>query len=340
MKKRFILSVLVIFVLIFGTINVFGANKNSSDSIKILATTSIVADVVSNVVGDVASVDVLLPVGSNPHSFSPSPQDMAKLADADLVFANGAGLEAFLADMIENAGADANIVYLSENNDLIASAHSHDDDHDGEEADHDHEEGEDHDHEAEEADHDDEEAEDHDHGEYDPHTWISPKNVIEWVPVIAEQLSTVDPENADAYQANADAYLAELNDLDAWVEESVSVIPVESRKLITDHLLFGYFCRDYNFEQTGAILQSFSTLAEPSAQEMAALQDLIAHENVQAIFVGNTVSPELAERVAEDTGAALYFFYTGSLSDQDGDASTYVDYIKYNVSTIVEALTK
>ncbi len=323
MKKRFILSILVIFVLIFGTINVFGANKNSSDSIKILATTSIVADVVSNVVGDVTSVDVLLPVGSNPHSFSPSPQDMAKLADADLVFANGAGLEAFLADMIENAGADANIVYLSENNDLIASAHSHDDDHDGEE-----------------ADHDDEEAEDHDHGEYDPHTWISPKNVIEWVPVIAEQLSTVDPENADAYQTNANAYLAELNDLDAWVEESVSVIPVESRKLITDHLLFGYFCRDYNFEQTGAILQSFSTLAEPSAQEMAALQDLIAHENVQAIFVGNTVSPELAERVAEDTGAALYFFYTGSLSDQDGDASTYVDYIKYNVSTIVHALTK
>lgn len=340
MKKRFIFSVLVIFVLIFGTINVFGANNNSSDSLKVLATTSIVADVVSNVVGDVTTVDVLLPVGSNPHSFSPSPKDMAKLADADLVFANGAGLETFLADMIENAGADANIVYLSENNELIASAHSHDNDHDGEETNHDHEESEDHDHEAEETDHDHEEGEAHDHGEFDPHTWISPKNVIVWVPVIAEQLSTLDPENADTYQANANGYLAELNDLDAWVEESVSAIPVESRKLITDHLLFGYFCRDYNFEQTGAVLQSFSTLAEPSAQEMAELEEVIEHEGVKAIFVGNTASPEISQRVAEDTGAALYFFYAGSLSDQDGDASTYVDYIKYNVNTIVDALTK
>jgi ABC-type Zn uptake system ZnuABC Zn-binding protein ZnuA len=321
MKKNIFPIILLIFVLSLSACN--SNTQSSQGELSVLATTSIVYDVVQNVAGDLISVDSLLPIGADPHSFSPTPQDLAKLTDASLVFANGAGLETFLADMIENAGADQNVVYLSENNDLIESAHSHEDDHD-----------------AEDADHDEEEGEDHDHGEFDPHTWTSPKNVIKWVPVIAAQLSEIDPANAEAYQTNATAYLAELNDLDAWVTESVNTIPADQRKLITDHLLFAYFCRDYDFEQIGSVYSSTSTLAEPSAQEMADLQDLIDQEGVNAIFVGNTVSPELSERVASDTGAHLYFFYSGSLSDQDGDASTYIDYIKYNVSTFVDALAK
>lgn len=328
MKRIYYFIIFVLLILTLGACNSPINEATTSDApLNVVTTTSIVNDVVSNVGGDMIHLESLLPVGTNPHSFSATPQDMAKLADADLLIANGAGLELFLADMIENTGADSNIIYLSEANDLIASAHSHDEDND-------------HDHEAEETEHDHEEGEDDDHDEFDPHTWISPKNVIEWVNVIADELSRLDPENATFYQANATTYLAELNDLDTWVEESVATIPVENRKLVTDHLLFGYFCRDYGFEQAGAVIQSSSTLAEPSAQELAELEELIEHEGVKAIFVGNTVSSELSQRIADDTGAQLYFFYSGSLSDQDGDAKTYVDYIKYNVNTIINALAE
>lgn len=310
---------IILFIFIF-TLSACNANPQSAqEDISVLATTSIVYDIVQNIAGDHITVDSLLPIGADPHSFSPTPQDLAKLSDSDLVFANGAGLEIFLEDMIENAGAEKNVIYLSDSNELITS--DHEDDH-----------GDDHD-----EDHDEEEA-DHDHGENDPHLWTSPKNVIQWIPVIAAQLSELDPTNAESYQVNAQAYLSELNELDQWVTDSVNTIPADHRKLITDHLLFAYFCRDYDFEQIGSVYSSTSTLAEPSAQEMAALEEIITHEGVNAIFVGNTVSPELSERVSEDTGAQLYFFYSGSLSDQDGDASTYLDYIKYNVSTFVDAL--
>ena len=115
-------------------------------------------------------------------------------------------------------------------------------------------------------------------------------------------------------------------------------MPPARRRLVTDHTAFTYFCAAYGFEQVGAVVPAYSTLAEPSAQELAALQEAIDQYNVPALFVGNTVSPDLAQQVANDTGTQLVFLYTGSLSEAGGPADDYISFMEYDVSAIVDAL--
>ena len=282
--------------------------------LKVVATTTIVGDVVSQIGGELIDLNVLLPVGIDPHSFDPTPQDIALISDADIVFANGAGLEEFLMTLIESAGAQDRVIYLSEQIELIDfSAESED----------------------QEAKH---ENENHLQETGDPHTWTDPNNVILWANAIADQLSRLDSSNANAYSANADTYIADLHELDAWIRQQMTQVPERNRQIVTDHLIFGYFASEYGFEQVGAIIPGYSTLAEPSAQELAAMEDAINTLSVQAIFVGNTVNPTLAQRVAEDTGTQLIFVYTGSLSEPQGKAATYIDYSRYNTNAFVEAL--
>ncbi len=308
---------------------------SSEGRLKVVATTTIVGDVVAQVGGDLIDLSVLLPIGADPHGFDPSPQDVAKVAEADVVFANGVGLEEFLDPLIESAGVEDKVVHVSEGIDfLMFEGEEHD--HEGEEH-----EGEEHDHEGEEhegEEHGHEGEEHHHHGGADPHTWTDPNNVMVWVHNIEHKLSELDPENAETYAANAEAYEAELKALDAWIREQVALIPAESRKLVTDHSVFGYYAEQYGFEQVGALIPGYSTVAEPTAQELAEIEDAIHDLDVKAVFVGNTVNSSLAERVAEDTGVQLVFLYTGSLGEPDGEAGTYIDYMRYNVKAILDAL--
>lgn len=296
-----------------------GANVPAQDTgkLNVVATTSIVADVVTNVGGDAVNVQILIPVGTDPHSFDPTPQDIAKVADADIVFANGAGLEKFMQTLLESAGATDKIVEVSDGIELREFAGN--DDHDHEEAE-EHEEG------------------DHDHAGSDPHTWVDPNNVMVWVENIEAALSEADSANAETYATNAAAYTAELEDVDAWIREQIATLPEGNRKIVTDHQLLGYYVEEYGLEMVGAIIPSYSSLSEPSAQELAAIEDAIRETGVKAVFVGNTVNPTLAERVAEDTGVGLIFFYTGSLSPADGAAPTYLAYLRYNTNAFVDAL--
>jgi len=280
-----------------------------------VATTTIVGDVVSRIGGDQIDLSVLLPVGIDPHSFDPTPQDIALISDADIVFANGAGLEVFLDPLIESAGAVERVVYVSEHVDFLMFA------------------GEDQDHETEKHVENENQLDG-----VDPHTWMDPNNVKVWVSEIENMLREVNPENAEIYAANAASYEIELQNLDAWIREQVAQIPEENRKLVTDHTLFGYFADEYGFKQIGALIPGFSTLAEPTALELATIETAIHELNVRAIFVGNTVNPNLAERIAEDTGTQLVFVYTGSLSESKGEASTYLDYMRYNTNAFVNAL--
>jgi manganese/iron transport system substrate-binding protein len=281
---------------------------------QVVATTSILADVVRQVAGERVEVQSLIPPGSDPHSYQLTPRDMAAIAQADLVFMVGAGLEEFLDGVIERTGGNARLVPVSEGIELLEF--EHEDEHEDED----------------EGEHEDE------HEEGDPHVWFDPNNVIFWVQGIELVLSQMDPLHSAVYAANAEAYIEQLVELDAWVQEQVAVIPVENRLLVTDHLLLGYFAERYGFEQVGAVFPGYSTMAEPSAQEMAALEDTIREMGVKAVFVGNTVNPQVSQRIAEDTGTQLVFFYTDSLTDEDGPASTYLDYIRYNVTVITEAL--
>lgn len=324
MKK--VIFLLAIFSLVLAACG--GANAPALDSgkLNVVATTSIVADVVSNVGGEHVDVEFFMPVNADPHGFEPTPQDITKVAEADIVFANGAGFEEFMDKLLESANATDKIVEVSHGIELLESEghddHGHDDEHAHEDHD-DHEEGDDH---------------DHDHAGGDPHTWVDPNNVIVWVNNIEAALSEADPANADAYAANAAAYITELEELDAWIREELAQIPEENRKIVTDHNMLGYYVEEYGLETAGTIIPGYNSLAEPSAQELAAIEDAIRDLGVKAVFVGNTVSPNLSERIAEDTGVELVFFYTGSLSAADGDAPTYLDYLRYNTTAFAEAL--
>ena len=285
--------------------------------LQVVATTSIVADVVGQVGGERVTVTTLLPIGTDVHTYEPAPQDLAKVAEARLVFVNGAGLEEFLQVLIENAGSADRVVEVSKGIELKDfGAHTHD------------HEGEEHSHEGEE----------HSHEGGDPHTWVDPNNVKIWVENIRAALTAADPAGEEIYRANAQAYLAKLDELDAWVRQQVEQIPPQNRKLVTDHLLFGYFAERYGFEQIGAIIPGYSTAAQPTAQELAAIEDAIREFGVKAVFVGKTINPTLAQRVAEDTGIQLVGLYHGSLSAAGGEAATYLDYIRYNVTQMVNAL--
>lgn len=274
-------------------------------AIRVVATTSIVGDVVSQVGGEFIDLALLLPLGSDPHSFDPAPQDMGMISNAALIFANGAGLEVFLDPLLQNAGASGRVVRVSDGITLLEGSDEHGDG---------------------------------GHSGGDPHVWTDPNNVLVWTEVIAAALSELDPEHAGAYQENASRYQASLEDLDGWIRTQVSQIPEADRLLVTDHTVFTYFAARYGFEQVGAIVPGYSSMAEPSAQELARLEDAIKALAVKAIFVGDTVNPALSERVAADTGSSLVFIYTGSLSGPDGEAASYLDYMRYNVTAIVEAL--
>jgi ABC-type Zn uptake system ZnuABC Zn-binding protein ZnuA len=176
------------------------------------------------------------------------------------------------------------------------------------------------------------------HTEGDPHVWTDPKLVMVWAQNIARALGELDPTATAAYAANAEGYRQQLQDLDTWIRQQVAAVPPENRRLVTDHQVLGYFAREYGFEQVGAILPGFSTVTEPTAQELAALQSAIQAYGVKAILVGKTINPSLAQQLSQDTGTRLVSIYTESLSEADGPAGTYLDYMRYNVAAIVDAL--
>jgi ABC-type Zn uptake system ZnuABC Zn-binding protein ZnuA len=303
---------------------------DDGEELNVVATTSIVGDIVKNVGGDEIDLTVLLPLGADPHSFSPTPADLAAVADAHVVFVNGLGLEEFLDEMIKNAGGEAMIVEVSSGIEVREFGES--EKHEAEE--HGHEESQP---EGEEHEHDEEERHRHHEG-VDPHAWMTPANAAIFADNIEHGLSQLDPKHTATYAANTESYQAQLADLDAWVKEQIDSIPPENRKVVTDHDTLGYYTDRYGLEMVGAVLPGFSTSAEPSAQELAALQDAIDEYGVKVVFVGTTINPVLAERIAEDTSIQLVPLYTGSLGEAGSGAEAYIDYIRYNTRAIVEAL--
>ena len=289
-------------------------SSDQDQQLQVVATTTILGDVVQQVGGEAIALRVLLPSGSDPHTFEPTPKDVAAISNADLVIINGAGLEEFLARLLESAsagGGELNVVSASEEIDLRTSADAHP-----------------------EEDHPEE-------GEltsFDPHVWFDPRNVVIWTENIEQALSAADPAHSQTYAANAEAYRAELLELDEWIGTQVAQIPPENRKFVTDHQTFGYFADRYGFVQVGAVIPGFSIASAPSAQELAALQENISALGARAIFVGSTVNPTIAERVASDTGVQLVPLYTDSLTGPGGEASTYLELMRFDVQSIVAAL--
>jgi ABC-type Zn uptake system ZnuABC Zn-binding protein ZnuA len=363
------LSVLLVVLLLLS----FGAAGAQDAPPRVLATTSIVADVAQNVAGDLLTVDALLPLGADTHAFEPVPADAVRVAEADILLTVGVGYESFLGDLLENAGDEAvEVVVVSNGIEILGfseEGHGHEDEDHSEEATADpmatpeteaeHED--EHDGEAHigvlgsedfecEA-HEDEnhskrltndisqEEEEHDEGACDAHVWTDPRNVIVWTNNIADAFSAADPANADAYRANADAYIASLQALHAEIEVLVETLPEEQRILVTNHEFMGYFAYAYHFEVVGTVLPGVTTDLEPNPQELAELIELIGEEGVRAIFAEVSANPQLAEVVAQEAGIdVVTTLYSESLSEAEGPAPTYLDYMRYNAQTIVTAL--
>jgi len=183
-----------------------------------------------------------------------------------------------------------------------------------------------------------EEGDGHGHGELDPHFWFDPVRVKQAVNSIAARLSAADPEGQTFYRDNAAAYNSELDDLHTWIQGEVATLPESHRLLVTSHDSFQYFATRYGFEVVGAIMP-LTTEVEPSARDLAELVETIEESGAQAVFAEKTQTDRLARQVADETGAQLIGgLYTGSLGPAGGEAGTYLDYMRYNVTTIVEAL--
>jgi ABC-type Zn uptake system ZnuABC Zn-binding protein ZnuA len=292
------------------------AELEEGEILRVVATTNIVGDVVSHVGGAAIELTILLPVNADPHAYEPTPQDLKAVSTAHVMFINGLGLEGFLEDMLKNVGSDALVISLSEGFAPLAFGESL---------------------QTQPVPSDTHES-DHAHGVYDPHVWFDPTNVMVWTDRIAEALSALDPQNSEFYRGNAEDYIEQLKDLDEWIFERVSLIPIENRRLVTDHRVFEYFAARYGFDSVGEVISAYSSAAEPSAQEIVDLQRKVSELGVKAIFVGVTVNPNVVRAVVEDTGVEMIPLYTGSLSDPQGPAASYIALMKFDVNKIVNAL--
>ncbi|MFQ3662692.1 MAG: zinc ABC transporter substrate-binding protein [Chloroflexaceae bacterium] len=179
----------------------------------------------------------------------------------------------------------------------------------------------------------------HGHGEYDPHVWQDPNNARLIVESIRDALVAADPANATTYEANAASYLAELNELDAYIAQEVAQLPEERRKLVTNHDTLGYFAYRYGFTIVGTALGVTTEQADPSAGEIARLVEDIRASGVPAIFVENVSNPALMETIAREAGVTLApSLFTDALGKPGSAGETYLSMMRYNVRTIVAAL--
>jgi ABC-type Zn uptake system ZnuABC Zn-binding protein ZnuA len=275
-------------------------------ALKMIAAETFLADIAQNVAGKRVKIEALMPIGVDPHGFEPTPTDVAKIADSNLLIINGAGFEEFLAELLENAGGERAVLDASAG---LTSRQLHE----GETVDPDH--------------------------AGDPHFWLDPNNVIEYVENIRDGLSAADPEGATAYRANAEAYIAKLRDLDRWITDRVAKVPETNRLLVTNHESFGYFADRYGFNIIGTVVPSVSSGSSPSAQQLAALIDQIKATGAKAIFLETGTNPQLAEQVAKETGSKVVTnLFSHSITEEGGPAPTYIDMIKSNTDAIVSAL--
>ncbi|MFQ3536465.1 MAG: zinc ABC transporter substrate-binding protein [Aggregatilineales bacterium] len=291
--------------------------------LKVVATFSILGDWVANIAADKIDLEVLVGPGSDSHTYEPSPADSAALSDADLIFEIGAEFEPWLDALVKASGTQAKRIVLTEGLELLpfeGHAHDKEDMHHGGEGT------------AEEK------KEDHEHGEFDPHVWHDVSLVIRMVERIRDALSEADPDNAQAYAGNAALYIIELGLLDGEILLSVDEIPEGRRILITTHETFAYFGARYGFEVDSALGLTTES-ADPSAGEIAELIERVRKSGVPAIFADNVTNPSLMEQIAREAGVKLAPpLFTDALGEPGSDGETYLEMMRYNLRTIVEAL--
>ena len=365
-RRAFLTSATAVFALSLAA----PAIAESDRPTPVVATFSILGDMVKRIGGEHVAVTTLVGPDGDAHVYQPTPADARAVSEATILIANGLQFEGWLDRLIDASDFDGMRVVATEGIEPIAFEDEHDDDHDddhdehaedGHDDDHDHDhdhddhaeaghdDDHDHDEHAEAAthdhddDHDDEEhagGDDHDHhhhGAFDPHAWQSLDNAVAYVDNITAALAQADPANAaDFYQSRA-AYVAEIEALDAEIREIVAGLSADQRIVVTSHDAFQYFGRGYGL--TFLAPQGLSTESEASAKDVARLIQQIRERGIRAVFVENIGDSRLLEQIADETGAVIGgTLYPDALSGPDGPASTYLDMMRHNATTLAQAL--
>ena len=313
------------------------AEVETADVINVVTSTSILADWVENVGGDKVQVNHVIPAGTDPHTFSPTPSDIKVIEEADIVFFVGANYEESWLEKLTTAlpNAEQKLRFLSDGVSLIAYEDSHDDHGDDDKHDaHDDDHGDEEKHDAHDDDHADDHS-DHGHGEFDPHFWHDPITVVEAAQKIAKDLGSIFKEDQSVFDLNADTYVSKLKELDTWIVSKVDTIPESNRVLITSHETMTYLSERYGFEVSSSILQSLSSAESVTPKELAAITEVIDHHGVPAIFADSYMSTKIEESLASETGVKVIRLNMESLGTT---SASYIDMMKENVTKLTDGL--
>jgi zinc/manganese transport system substrate-binding protein len=280
----------------------------SEDLPQVVVTTSILGDLVREVVGDRAAVRVIMPPGADPHEFAPSARQAEAMEEADLLVVNGAGFEQGLASVVAAARDAGTPTFVFADHVQLRPLDGDDHDHDG--------------------------------GD-DPHVWTDPLTVVDGLAPLGEALAAIEGVDPEVISSNAGALAESLRVLDEEIATMLEAIPAPQRVLVTNHEALGYFAARYGFEVVGTVIPSQSTSARSSAAELEALARVIDEHGVPAIFAETTQPTQLAEALAADVDADVQVvaLYTESLGEEGSGADTYVGMMRTNAERIVEALT-
>ncbi len=296
------LLVLAIGALLSGCAPSSQAPASVAGTPRVLATETFLGDIAQNIAGQRLQVETLLTPGVDPHEFEPTPQDAVKIEKAQVLIVNGLGYETWLAKSLQDKTVQAAVVVATQGMNPRADPSG-------------------------------------EHPEGDPHMWMSPLNVVHYVENIRDGLSQADPGGSALYALNADKYIAQLQDLDQWIKSEVAQVSPDKRLLVTNHDALGYFAADYGFKVIGAVIPSVTTDASPSPKQMADLIAIIKSSGAPTIFLDISENPKLADQIAAESGARVVTdLYVETLSKTDGPAPTYLQMIRHDVTSIVEAL--
>jgi zinc/manganese transport system substrate-binding protein len=277
----------------------------AQEKLKVVATFSILADLMQNVGGERIAVTTLVGPNSDAHVYSPSPADARTLAGARVVVVNGLGLEGWLDRLVKASATKAAMVVATKGVKTRRTAGGH--------------------------------GHGHGHADVDPHAWQSIANAKVYVANIRDALVTADADGKAAYEANAMAYVAKLDALEKDIKAAVAAIPADRRKIITNHDAFGYFAAAYGI--TFVSPQGVTTESEPSARDVAKIIGQIKKQKIPAVFLENVTDSRLLRRIGAETGARIGgTLYSDALTDAKGDAPTYIDMMRHNIKTLSAAL--
>jgi zinc/manganese transport system substrate-binding protein len=303
MISRRLLALAAIATLV-GSLAGCSSAGTGSDRPLVAVSTNILGDVVYAVIGDQADVVVLMPPGSDPHSFEVSAQEAARLRQADLVVSNGLGLEEGVQHHLDSVAADGVPQFVA--GDHVQTVQYTDDEMSGP----------------------------------DPHWWTDPQRMVQVVDALEPALAAVTGIDTAALHASAGAYRHQLRDLDAQLEQQFATIPAQRRALVTNHNVFAYLAQRYGFTVVGTVLPGGSTLAAPSASDFDDLLTSIETAGVTVVFADMAQPERLMQVLADDVGIEVTVvpLFTESLSEPRSEAATYLSMMRTNADRITAAL--